>query len=389
MKAEESNIDGIVMKEITISAPSLGNDHFNVSDKQSCTIFLPSNYNETEKNYPSIYFLHGFSTTPTTFSMNFKSIQMPFESVMIFPSGRHSILGGSFYTNSTILGNWEDFIVYDVVNYIDNHFRTLNDSKFRGIAGLSMGGYGAISIGMKYPEVFGSVYAISPGLFDENGLDDTVCLTSSMQTYIINLQSELFELNNNTEAHQLYLNKLNTLSFSDNKRFTLCYGTAFSPGNKTAPYLNYPYSNNTEGEFILNSLIKEQWWKGFGGISEKIDKYKINLLNLSGFAIEYATNDYNSWIPRGCQDLINQLQINNISHNVYVTNYNHGMYLLERVEKYMLPFFEEIFISSLETLDNSFTSIFFVIGLIIVPITFQIINKKRIRKTNELNYTKR
>jgi predicted alpha/beta superfamily hydrolase len=65
------------------------------------------------------------------------------------------------YSNSTTTGNFEDYIEHDVVAYIDAHYRTIPNRLSRGLVGHSMGGYGASRIGMKHPEVFGSLYIMS------------------------------------------------------------------------------------------------------------------------------------------------------------------------------------------------------------------------------------
>jgi S-formylglutathione hydrolase FrmB len=51
---------------------------------------------------------------------------------------------------------YDDYIAHDVVRFIDGRYRTLNDAGHRGIGGLSMGGYGALWIALRYPEVFGA-----------------------------------------------------------------------------------------------------------------------------------------------------------------------------------------------------------------------------------------
>ena len=69
-------------------------------------------------------------------------------------------LGCSWYVNSPVTGNWEDFMVQELVPYIDGNFRTLPDRDSRAITGIFMGGYGAIRLAMRHPDVFGSVYAM-------------------------------------------------------------------------------------------------------------------------------------------------------------------------------------------------------------------------------------
>ena len=77
--------------------------------------------------------------------------------------------GGSFFTNSVTTGNWEDFIVRDLVAFVDGRYRTLRRPASRAIAGHSMGGYAAIKLAMKHPDVFGSVYSLSACCLDWGG----------------------------------------------------------------------------------------------------------------------------------------------------------------------------------------------------------------------------
>ena len=64
---------------------------------------------------------------------------------------------GSMYSNSPTTGDWEQFVAEDLVAYVDSHYRTLAARMSRGLAGHSMGGYGAVRIGMKRPDVFSSL----------------------------------------------------------------------------------------------------------------------------------------------------------------------------------------------------------------------------------------
>jgi lysophospholipase L1-like esterase/pimeloyl-ACP methyl ester carboxylesterase len=65
------------------------------------------------------------------------------------------------YSNSATTGDWESFIADDLVAYIDANYRTLPVRESRGLAGHSMGGYGTMRIGMKRPDAFGALYAMS------------------------------------------------------------------------------------------------------------------------------------------------------------------------------------------------------------------------------------
>jgi S-formylglutathione hydrolase FrmB len=66
------------------------------------------------------------------------------------------------YSSSVTTGDFERFIANDVIAYVDAHYRSIPDRASRGLVGHSMGGYGATRIGMKHPDVFGSLYVMSP-----------------------------------------------------------------------------------------------------------------------------------------------------------------------------------------------------------------------------------
>jgi enterochelin esterase-like enzyme len=90
------------------------------------------------------------------------------EMILVSPDA-FTLHNGSFYSNSQTTGDWEKFIAVELVQYIDSHYRTMPDRMSRGLAGHSMGGYGTFRIGMKYPEVFSSLYAMSAAGFLETG----------------------------------------------------------------------------------------------------------------------------------------------------------------------------------------------------------------------------
>jgi len=78
-------------------------------------------------------------------------------------------LGGSQYVNSSAVGRYETFVVQEVVPFLDRRFRTKGDARHRGVVGKSSGGYGALMLGMKYPDVFGALASHSGDAYFEYG----------------------------------------------------------------------------------------------------------------------------------------------------------------------------------------------------------------------------
>jgi enterochelin esterase-like enzyme len=133
-------------------------------------VFLPPSYgHQKSRRYPVVYALHGYSIGAEQWS---HEIHVPQTIEGAFAQGAHEMIvvlpdsktahNGSMYSSSVTTGDFETFIARDVVNYMDSHYRTLPERTSRGLVGHSMGGYGATRIGMKHPDVFGSLYIMSP-----------------------------------------------------------------------------------------------------------------------------------------------------------------------------------------------------------------------------------
>ena len=151
-----------------INAPSLRNSG-GENPNRRISVYLPPGYESGKDRYPVIYYLHGFMGTDSIYPNMKNILDMSISKGKIRPfllviADQYTLFEGSFYSNSSLTGNWSDFTALDLVNYMDKNFRTLPRRDSRGLGGHSMGGYGALKIGMLHPGVFSSVYALSPGL---------------------------------------------------------------------------------------------------------------------------------------------------------------------------------------------------------------------------------
>src|SRR5688500_1060994 len=181
-----------VIRRIDVPAPSLRGNLVGDPEARRVSIYLPERYfTHPRQRFPVIYLLHGFSADDRAFiagayqglnvrvSMDSLIAAGKVKPMIVVPPNARNRFDGSFYANSVTTGKWEDFIVRDLVGYVDRHFRTIRSASRRGVAGHSMGGYGAIHVGMRNPNVFSAVYALSPCCLSNSVL----ALSGSMRTH--------------------------------------------------------------------------------------------------------------------------------------------------------------------------------------------------------------
>lgn len=141
-----------------------------VSPLRKLTIYLPPGYADGGKRFPVLYYLnHFFEDHTAPFANNGAAAlfdraigQGVIGDVIVVTADFSTPAGSSWYVNSPATGNWEDFMVGELVPYVDAHYRTLASRDSRGVVGDGVGAYGAIRFGMRHPRVFGSVYGMQP-----------------------------------------------------------------------------------------------------------------------------------------------------------------------------------------------------------------------------------
>ena len=165
------------VERITIHGKALeGNLEADAADRTVLVVLPPSYARERNRRYPVVYALHGYSIGAEQWSQEIhvpQTIEGAFarganEMIVVLPDSK-TVHNGSMYSSSATTGDFENFIARDVVSYIDAHYRTAPNRDSRGLVGHSMGGYGASRIGMKHPDVFGSLYIMSPCCLSARG----------------------------------------------------------------------------------------------------------------------------------------------------------------------------------------------------------------------------
>ncbi|MCS6873588.1 MAG: esterase family protein [Pyrinomonadaceae bacterium] len=127
-------------------------------------IIYPKNYKESkEKRFPTIYLLHGLSGNYKNWSEKTALLKYAteYDFLFVLVEGENG-----WYSDSPSKPNsfYESYVIEELIPEIDRNFRTIADRNHRIIAGLSMGGYGAIKFGLKYPEKFALVGSFSGAL---------------------------------------------------------------------------------------------------------------------------------------------------------------------------------------------------------------------------------
>jgi putative tributyrin esterase len=128
----------------------------------SYRVVLPSSYDNTNEklSYPVIYLLHGLTGNFANWTDRTKvaDYALKHNFIVVTPDG-----GNGWYTDSvtTATDKYESYIVKELVPEIEKKYRVKADRSNRMIAGLSMGGYGSLKFGLKYPEMFSLVGSFS------------------------------------------------------------------------------------------------------------------------------------------------------------------------------------------------------------------------------------
>ncbi len=153
------------------------------------TIYLPSDYYTSERNYPVTYLLHGhgdaddgwiqFGEVNRLADDAIKTGKIP-PMIIVTPDGFTS-----FYINAADGSfNYEDFFIKELIPHIEKTYKVKAEKRFRGISGLSMGGYGSLLYALKYPELFAAAAPLSAAIWTPDQIKEMS--KSQFDGYFIN-----------------------------------------------------------------------------------------------------------------------------------------------------------------------------------------------------------
>ena len=303
---------------------SLEGNLSNDSADRSICIYLPPSYKQsTKKRYPVVYFLHGFTDSDTKwYGLTKHWINLPVILDSLNANGHQEIIfvtedaktrfGGSMYSNSVTTGNWEDYITNELVNYVDSHYRTLAKASARGIAGHSMGGYGALRIALKHPEVFSAVYLLSPASLAPFKTVAGPADLAKMET-------------------------IKTVADFDKADFALKYAfasaAAWSPNPNNPPFfIDMPVQSGKPDAEIMAK------WSANAPLVY-VDQYISALKKMQ--AIGFDAGDKDAAIALTVKSLDSTLTSYKIQHSSAIYEGTHIDHIGQRIKDVMVPFFEK------------------------------------------------
>lgn len=312
------------LTSFTINAKTLENNG-GENQNRKVSVYLPPGYEKENQRFPVIYYMHGFMGTDSI-SSAMKTIldrgiaQQKIRPFILVIASHYTLYEGSFYSNSSLTGNWADFEAKELVEYVDRNFKTIATRDSRGIAGHSMGGYGAIKIGMLFPDVFSSVYALSPGLL------------AFVKEFGPNSDSfkELGKIKTKEELKKTYYPKV-----------LVAVARAWSPNPAKPPfYCDVPFTYQGDS-LIVNNTVMEKWSQNMPVYM--VDKYASNLRKLKALKLDWGRNDA-SRFPVQCSMFSQRLENLGIDHfaEEYIGNHGNKIWTTDgRVLNDLLPFFNE------------------------------------------------
>ena len=294
------------------------------SATRDVSVYLPPSY-ATAKNrrYPVVYMLHGFTDSDdrwmglTKHWINLTEVMdraiasgASAEMIVVMPNA-YTRFAGSMYSASVTTGDWETFVAKELVAWTDANYRTLAKRDSRGLAGHSMGGYGAMRIGMKNPEVYAAVYLLSPCCMVQGGSRGPGA--------------------NGPSPAEAVRSDEDFAKASFGVKAALASAAAWAPNPKNPPfYLDLPTKNGEPQPEVLAKMTAN-------APLAMLDQYIFNIRRLK--AIAFDAGDKDRGIAGTVVTLHEQLDAYGIAHGFAIYDGDHVNRIAERIETQTLPFF--------------------------------------------------
>ena len=161
---------GKIVESLIIHSKGLGKD-------VRYSIYLPSDYESSQRRYPVLYLLHGYSDDEPGWAQ-FGEVQKIANETISKGDATQMIIvmpdaGVSWYINDAAgKVKYEDFFINEFIPFIDSIYKTRSKKQYRAVAGLSMGGYGSFIYAMKHPDLFSAAAPLSAAIHSDHEITE-------------------------------------------------------------------------------------------------------------------------------------------------------------------------------------------------------------------------
>jgi enterochelin esterase-like enzyme len=307
----------VTVERIKVHGASLEGNLEGESADREVIVYLPPSYaKHGRRRFPVLYALHGYFIGAAQWTQEIhvpQTLEGAFalgasEMIVVLPDA-HTSYNGSMYSSSVTTGDFENFIAHDLVAYIDRHYQTIPARSSRGLVGHSMGGYGALRIGMKHADVFGSLYVMSP------------CCLSARDPGPVNTDNEKELGSVGTPEDSAKINFM--------LRAQLAAAAAWSPDPTNPPlYLDLPYKNGELQQDVINK------WTANAPLVF-VDQYIPQLKTYRGIALDVGDQDQ---LKVDAQKMHEVLDRYGVSTTFEIYPGTHTSAVADRIQNHVMPF---------------------------------------------------
>lgn len=320
----------LVLREIR--SESIAHNKAGVDPVRKMLVYLPAGYDESStQRYPVIYFFPNPFEESYRYDFDHRDAQELFDRAIsegviqkfiLVAVDMNTPLGSSWFANSSATGNWDGFMVRELVPYIDANFKTLRSRDSRGIAGIFIGGYGAIRLGMRHPDVFGTVYAMHPV-----GTGAGVGVSMTIPKWDI--------LANASSAEDV-------MKDPGTRIFTTMFQAHLADPDKPPLFIDL-VARQENSKLVIDAALMDRFRNNFL-LETMIPQYADNLKSLRGFKFDWTRNDGNFdhvYANQAFTRKLNEFGVNHAAEE-YTGPFDESNWGSDgRIYSDVLPFFEK------------------------------------------------
>jgi S-formylglutathione hydrolase len=313
--------------DLKFDSPSIAKNKVGISSTRLINIYIPDGYEKSGMRYPTIYWVGGYSdgslhNYPKMLDDDIKNGKIA-PVIVVFINTPE----GTWFVNSDITGYWEDFLVKELVPYIDSNYRTVPKVGMRGIGGHSAGGFAAVMLPLLHQGIWGAVGTNDAAIWvpwefiiDPEEIPEAFApIKNALSSWLVSSRT--------AEFNTVLASKIDDYFKKDLETKTLWeLASRISPNPNNQNGVDLPVT--IDGKWVPE--VREKW-RDFSILESKaVEKYRNELSQLSlNITVVYKNPDFSTV---ACENdyFIELLKSSGIPVNRMEMPGNHGDYTDER-----------------------------------------------------------